>query len=307
MGAQKMALAENELAQNTALKTRGLDLHGRQLEHNISQDVTKQIDAQIANYMGVAAETIKAGLEGGADPAKLKATVAPLLQAAQSFASRAGRDPNALAAQLDAQLTNPTPVARAAVKGRSEGVQRVEQERAIQQQPEGTRVEISPYKTPEEKVKLENALRDDYVKQSKDFVIQRDFMDRIQTSPATGAGDIGLVFSYMKVLDPTSTVREGEFATASNSGGVSEGVRALYNKLVGGGVISEATRKDIKDTAGKYFSQSASRHNTLTQQFADIAKRTKLDPRNIIVDFTTAGGSGQAIPPPPPGYNRVGQ
>ena len=39
-------------------------------------------------------------------------------------------------------------------------------------------------------------------------------------APPSGASDIALLYGYMKVLDPGSTVREGEFATASNAGGI---------------------------------------------------------------------------------------
>ena len=34
------------------------------------------------------------------------------------------------------------------------------------------------------------------------------------------AGDMALIFSYMKMLDPNSTVREGEYATAQDAGSI---------------------------------------------------------------------------------------
>jgi len=34
----------------------------------------------------------------------------------------------------------------------------------------------------------------------------------------------------MKILDPGSVVREGEFATAQNSAGIPERIRAKYNR-----------------------------------------------------------------------------
>jgi hypothetical protein len=314
MNAQKMGLAERELDVNTALKTRGFDMQGRQLEHNISQDITKQADAQIANTMAVAAETIKAGLEGGADPAKLKATVAPLVQSAQSIAARIGRDPAALAAQIDAQLAGPGPVATAAVQGRAAGTKTIEQERAIQNQPPGTAVEISPFKDPKDRVAAEASLRDDFVKASKDFGVIRDFHDRMQTAPTTGAGDIALVFSYMKMLDPGSTVREGEYATARNASGIPDRITGLYNRAVDGEQLPARSRKELKEAAGKIWESATTRHTGMTNQYAQIAKRQGLRPENVIIDANAgaptpaapapARGTGN-IPPPPKNFQIV--
>ena len=47
----------------------------------------------------------------------------------------------------------------------------------------------------------------------------------------SAAGDLSMIFTYMKVLDPTSVVREGEQATAQNAAGIPERTRNLYNKL----------------------------------------------------------------------------
>jgi len=47
----------------------------------------------------------------------------------------------------------------------------------------------------------------------------------------TAMGDIGLIFSYMKALDPGSVVREGEQASAQNAAGVPEQIRNAYNRL----------------------------------------------------------------------------
>ena len=46
----------------------------------------------------------------------------------------------------------------------------------------------------------------------------------------TGAGDAAIVFGYMKMLDPTSVVREGEQATTRNAVGVPEAIRGMYNQ-----------------------------------------------------------------------------
>ena len=64
-----------------------------------------------------------------------------------------------------------------------------------------------------------------------------------------GATDIAIIFSFMKALDPQSVVREGEFATAQNAGGVIEPIRELNNKIIGGALLSKELRDSFIDAA----------------------------------------------------------
>lgn len=294
LASQKQALAEQTLAQDTALRSRGVDLQERTLERTLGQDAQREADTRIAETMEIASQTIKEGLAGGTSPDKLKATVAPLVQSAQSIAQRIGRDPASLTAQIDAQLAAPGPIATAGVKGKATAAQRIAEAHGIAAAT-GTGVDVNPYEKPEKRVELENTLRDDYTKASGEFVIQRDFMDRIKSAPATGAGDMALVFSYMKVLDPRSTVREGEYATAQNAAGVPSAIQAVWNKVVGGGQLDAQARKQIKEAAGKVWSGALSRQSALTTQYSNIAKRQGLRRDNVIVDFT-AGSEGPTAP-----------
>lgn len=286
MGAQKQALAERTQDQDVGLRTRALELQENQFANTVSQQATAAIDKQIADTLGIIGETVKSATEVGRPPDQILKTIAPLMQSAQALAAKGGRDPNAIAARVQALVANPGLVETAGAKGRAAATQAIEQERTIQNQPPGTAVEISPWKTPKERIEVEDKLRDDYLKQSKDFVVQRDFMDRIQSAPTTGAGDLALVFSYMKVLDPGSTVREGEFANAQNAAGVPDAVRGMWNQLVGGGKLATGARNDIKQSADTIWSQALNRHSSLTTQFSNIAKRNKLNPQNVIVDLT---------------------
>lgn len=64
-----------------------------------------------------------------------------------------------------------------------------------------------------------------------------------------GPASIALVFKFMKALDPTSVVRETEFATAQNSAGIPEGIRNIFNRLQSGERLGEAQIKQFVDTA----------------------------------------------------------
>jgi len=65
----------------------------------------------------------------------------------------------------------------------------------------------------------------------------------------SGPSSIAMVFKFMKALDPTSVVRESEFATAENSSGVPENMRNLYNKLMSGGKLGPKQVSEFVSTA----------------------------------------------------------
>ena len=58
-----------------------------------------------------------------------------------------------------------------------------------------------------------------------------------------------MVFKFMKALDPTSVVREGEQANAENSAGVPEAVRNMYNKVMSGARLGDEQMKQFVFTA----------------------------------------------------------
>lgn len=85
-------------------------------------------------------------------------------------------------------------------------------------------------------VKGSRAIRDKYVE-------ARNLMSR----PPTGPQDIALIIGFMKTLDPGSVVREGEFKTAAEAGGLFERLKAAKDKVLGTGLVSDETRKEIVD------------------------------------------------------------
>lgn len=58
------------------------------------------------------------------------------------------------------------------------------------------------------------------------------------------------------MLDPTSVVRETEFANAENAAGIPERIRAQYNKALRGERLTESTRADFVDRAGKIYTSA---------------------------------------------------
>jgi hypothetical protein len=134
---------------------------------------------------------------------------------------------------------------------------------------------------PEKVAAAEDGLRKELYSNTKDFQTIAYNYDVIKSAETTGIGDAALVFGIMKMYDPGSTVREGEQATAANSGGIPAFYTGLYNKLIGGGTMSETVRKQIKSQAGKIYDTAKEGADVKTKLIEDIAKRRGLNLLNI--------------------------
>ena len=124
----------------------------------------------------------------------------------------------------------------------------------------------------------------DALPEVKDYKVVRSNFERIRkgVEMGTGAGDAAIVFGYMKMLDPTSVVREGEQASARNAAGVPETIRGLYNTLVGGGTISGEARNQILQAAEKVYGESSLNIEELNKRYTGFANNYKLDPNRIV-------------------------
>lgn len=118
------------------------------------------------------------------------------------------------------------------------------------------------------------------------FITARDAHVRVEESAkdTSGASDLALIFNYMKVLDPGSTVREGEFATAENSRGVPETIRNMYNKFSKGGKMSPKQRADFLKTSRRIFTGMERQQKKTTEEFKGLAKRNNIDFSKVVQD-----------------------
>lgn len=87
----------------------------------------------------------------------------------------------------------------------------------------------------------------------------------------TAADDISTIFSYMKMLDPGSVVREGEFATAQNSAGVPEQVQNAYNKALKGTRLNQDQRRNFVESAAGIVTSRGKRYNAVANEYRGYA------------------------------------
>lgn len=100
----------------------------------------------------------------------------------------------------------------------------------------------------------------------------------------SAAGDISMVFNFMKMNDPNSAVLPGEYATAQNAGGVDERVRAFYNSLLDGQRLTPSQRKDFLMTAKAIFESTIAAKDERVRHFTSLAQAYGIDPSLVIYD-----------------------
>jgi len=132
------------------------------------------------------------------------------------------------------------------------------------------------------------SLRNAFIKMTDDYRTVRDSYGRVQASAKnpSAAGDLALIFNYMKILDPGSVVRESEFATARNAAGVPERIRRIYNRVLEGKQLGTAQRKDFVSRAEKLYKSMMAQYEKDEHQFRELAVSFGMDPQQVIVDMS---------------------
>jgi hypothetical protein len=82
----------------------------------------------------------------------------------------------------------------------------------------------------------------------------------------------------MKMLDPGSVVREGEFATAENTSGIPERITQQYNKALKGDRLSDKQRVAFKNEAGRVFQTYQQRQAPIDAYYQGLAQKYGVDP-----------------------------
>ena len=189
-------------------------------------------------------------------------------------------------------------------------------ERLIDPKTFKTLVEPSETVDKTETMKYATALRKELSGLSKSFSTQDDAYGRVLASAQdpSGAGDLAMIFNYMKVLDPGSTVREGEFATAAGARGAldnaeKEGgyvpaiVSQAVNRLLEGTRLTDDQRVDFVDRSKKLYSDAATKQLKREKRFSKLAKKAEVDVEDVVDSLVNYrdeafGAIGQAAAQP---------
>jgi len=129
------------------------------------------------------------------------------------------------------------------------------------------------------------ALRTKFVAEAGAFTKIRDAYSKIQSvaNNPSPAGDLSLIFNYMKILDPGSTVMQGEQATAQNIGNIPANIMSQYNKMLGSGEsLSPEKRADFLAQAGRIYGTQYESFKPILDVYEQEAGFLGVEPSRII-------------------------
>lgn len=113
--------------------------------------------------------------------------------------------------------------------------------------------------------------------------------DLNHTNPST---DQALIFSFMKVLDPASVVREKEYATAQNNASLLDTFAANWKKAIDGdGILTIKQRKNIIDEMNRLYKNKSGEYQKQIDQAKSVGTAYGIDPSFYITPLDSGSSS----------------
>ncbi len=150
----------------------------------------------------------------------------------------------------------------------------------------GKNGEILGVKQPEPKFTDTMAIAKDWHAASKDYFTLGDQINTLiaNASQATGIGDAGMIYNIMKLFDPGSVVREGEFQTAQLSSGALDRINTYYKQALNGQRLTDAQRKDFVRLARDIYGKARQTQLARNERYSKLAKSGGIDASTFIYD-----------------------
>lgn len=129
-------------------------------------------------------------------------------------------------------------------------------------------------------LKLQSDIRQDF-KGPKDTATAYQTMYNAATNPSQ-KGDTTMLYTFFKVLDPQSTVREGEIEMIKQSRSIPEKFKGMAIKLASGETLLESERADLLNQAYQYVANQQRGVNETIDMYKEYAKSFGLDPNKAV-------------------------
>lgn len=134
-------------------------------------------------------------------------------------------------------------------------------------------------------VEGESALRKEFdaLPDVKEFRVQERAYQAIKAGAKdlSGPGGIATIFNFMKSLDPASTVREGEYATAQNAGGIPTWLRNIWNKAQDGNAVTPELRDQFLNQAYEQYQAANQLFTSRVDQYRGFASDYGFNPDRV--------------------------
>jgi len=137
----------------------------------------------------------------------------------------------------------------------------------------------------ESKVPLD--IRQQYQTESKNFIARKDNRSAILSNlnvkfdKRSAIDDFSAIYKYYKFLDPNSVVKESEFKTLEEVGGVADRIRAIVPKFTRGNRLTENQVTGLKNAMEREFPGYVKDQTTRENTFKKLMEQGGFDPSII--------------------------
>lgn len=152
--------------------------------------------------------------------------------------------------------------------------------RSAAQQAQKQQTELIDRETGLRKELTGNALLKDYEQSAAGY-------SALQAAAKIGnaQSDLAMVFGFMKTLDPTSVVKEGEQMQVRDTTNIPGRYLNMLTKAQSGQLLSPEQRAELVRVAGATIAAKKGKADSLKAQYSRIAQQTGVDPSRVVIDL----------------------
>jgi hypothetical protein len=168
---------------------------------------------------------------------------------------------------------------------------------------------IPGYKQPPKEAKAESdkprfgevsSLRKEFNTESRPYKTINDALKNIEalgTKPNPTPQDLqALVYQFVKVQDPTSVVRESEYANAANAAALTDKIGNYAKRVLEGQTLTAKQRADMVQTARALRVEAMNQYGQLANSYEELAGSFGMDPKTIVPNRLDRGAQAQQKP-----------
>lgn len=148
---------------------------------------------------------------------------------------------------------------------------------------------------PAEQIRLEREFSREWRGVYQNYSEIRNEFGRIQqmANRADSAGDLALVVSFTKMLDPGSVAREGEVALTQRAASIMAQVQNLPQQWVNGRtLLPPAVRQQLLAAAREMYSVYQGAYNNISQDYEQTAISYGFDPARVMMGYRSPAVAG---------------
>ncbi len=128
-----------------------------------------------------------------------------------------------------------------------------------------------------------NTLSNSFERLSRDFFqVEDNYSKLLAADTNTPAGQVSLVYNFIKMIDPGAAIQEGDKANVTQASPVTRQLFNTYNALIEGTKIDPDTVRNFIDEAGRIHTVARERQSGLNELFSARAREAGIDPSRVV-------------------------